>query len=443
MPCSSVDLRSKYSFMGYSPDAFSPARLPPNRGIWFLLFSLFLFFIALPCRAQKFEDPAFTALGTKQIDIPFEYQNNFIVVKVLFNDIFPLRFIFDTGAEYTILSKREITDLLSIDYQKRFTLQGADMRTELYAYLARGINLTIGNLRNVNRSILVLEEDYFRFEEFSGIQIHGILGADMFRRFVVKINYKKRIISLLNAEDFRPPRGGGTFEMPVELYRSKPYITTQTTLKGDTTIATKLLLDTGASLALLLYTDTHPNLHLPEKTIPSNIGMGLGGFLQGYLGRVSQLKINDISFDQVVTNFQELPSMIDSSVTNGRNGIIGNQLLRRFIITLDYTHERLFFSPDAGFKNKYNYDRSGLIIIAAGPNLTKFTIYDVVPNSPAAKVGIRRGDDLKTINGIPTSFFSLEEVIAKFQRKEGKKVRIAIERNNVKLKKEIVLEQLI
>ncbi len=443
MPCFSVDQRSKYSFMGNSPDAFSPARLPLFPGIGFLFFNLFVFFFALPCHAQKFEDPAFTALSSRQIDIPFEYQNNFIVVKVVFNDIFPLRFIFDTGAEYTILSKREITDLLSVDYQKRFTLQGADMRTELYAYLARGINLTMGNLRNINRSILVLEEDYFRFEEFSGIQIHGILGADMFRRFVVKINYKKRIISLLNAEDFRPPRGGGTFEMPVELYRSKPYITTQTTLKGDTTISTKLLLDTGASLALLLYTDTHPNLHLPEKTIPSNIGMGLGGFLQGYLGRVSQLKINDIAFDQVVTNFQELPEMIDSAVTNGRNGIIGNQLLRRFIITLDYSHERLFFSPDPGFKNKYVYDRSGLIIIAAGPNLTKFTIFDVVPNSPAAKVGIRRGDDLKTINGIPASFFSLEEVIAKFQRKEGKKVRIAIERNNVKLKKELVLEQLI
>ena len=378
-----------------------------------------------------------------QIDIPFEYHNNFIVINVMFNDILPLKFIFDTGAEYTILAKREITDLLSVDYQKRFVLQGADMSTDLYAYLARGINLTIGDMRATNRTILVLEEDYFRFEEFSGINIHGIIGADVFRRFTVRINYQKQIITLINPETFHPPKGGKTKEYPVVLHRSKPYVMTQTRLANDTVVNTKLLLDTGASLSLLLYTNTHSDLKPPDKVIPSNIGIGLGGFLQGYLGRIKQLRLEDITFDQVITNFQELPESRDSSNTIYRNGIIGNRLLQRFIIILDYTNEKLYLQNDHRFKNKYIYDRSGLILVASGPSLNKYMVFDVVPNSPAARVGIRRGDELRSINGLPASFFSLEEVTFKFQGKIGKSMRVGIVRNNVRLNKVFKLEQLI
>lgn len=394
-------------------------------------------------KGQEYGFPAFPSSNTRQIDIPFDYENNFIVIKVLFNDLFPLRFIFDTGAEYTILSKREITDLLNVDYKKRFVLQGADMTTELYAYLARGISITMGNLRNANRNILVLGEDYFRFEEFSGIQVHGILGADMFRRFVVRINYQKQIISLLSPEDFVPPKGSRSFAYPMEMQRSKPYIVTETRLASDTVVRTKLLLDTGASLSLLLYTNTHPDLHLPEKTIPSNIGIGLGGFLEGYLGRIRQLSLQNVTFDEVITNFQELPPELDSLNTSGRHGIIGNQLLRRFIVTIDYVREHLYFTVMPGFKNKYSYDRSGLIVIVAGAQLNKYIVFDVIPNSPAARVGIRRGDEIKSVNGIPTAFFTLQDLSLKFRKKAGTKTKLIIERSNVRLKKSFRLEQLI
>lgn len=393
--------------------------------------------------SQKFQDPTFSSLGTKRIDIPFDYVNNFIIVNVIFNNVFPLRFIFDTGAEYTILSKREITDLLQVDYQKRFTLQGADMQTELYAYLARGITMGIGNTRHTNRTVLVLEEDYFRFEEFSGIQVHGILGADIFRRFVVRIDYKKRIISLLEPDTYHPPRRGNTFEYPLEMKRNKPYVQIPIQLASDTIIHTKLLLDTGASLALLLYTNTHPYLHVPEKTIPSNIGMGLGGFLEGYLGRIRQLKIQDIAFNQVLTNFQELPAQLDTAAAAGRNGILGNQLLNRFTITLDYPHERLYLTPMPGVRRNFEHDRSGLVIIASGTHLTKFTVFDVIPNSPAARAGLRRGDELRRINGFPVSLLSLGEITARLQRKPGKQIKLQVERNNVKIEKRFELEQLI
>jgi hypothetical protein len=142
------------------------------------------------------------ARGRESVELPFEYVNDFIILTVYFNEILPLKFIFDTGAEYTLITKKEITDLLQVDYRKKYPLLGADLTTELYAYLATGVRLRIADFAAINRSILVLEEDYFKFEEYAGINIQGIIGSDLFRRFVVKIDYRKQKITLTDPSKF-------------------------------------------------------------------------------------------------------------------------------------------------------------------------------------------------------------------------------------------------
>ena len=380
--------------------------------------------------------------GETHVDIPFDYENNFIVIKLMFNDIFPLKFIFDTGAENTILTKREITDLFQIDYQRRFNIYGADLSQNLYAYLVRGISFRIGDLRASQRSILVLEEDYFQFDEFSGIDIHGILGADFFRRFIVRINYYKQVITLYDPSTFQLPKGRFT-EVPLEMHRSKPYLLTSVRLNNDTTIQTKLLMDTGASIALLLYSDTHPQLKVPEKVIRSVLGRGLGGIIYGYLGRVRMLSFSEHTFNEVLTNFQELPIVEDSSYMNNRNGIIGNQLLDRFTLIIDYVHNRVFLQPNPYYKKKFEFDRSGLFITASGPSLSKFIVFDIVPSSPSDKAGIVSGDEIKSVNGVPATFFKLQDLMYKFRGRLGKRVRLVIVRNGEKIKKEFKLEDII
>lgn len=380
--------------------------------------------------------------GVKKVEIPFEYENNFIIVKLVFNDIFPLKFIFDTGAEHTILTQREITDLLQINYERRFTIMGADLSTELYAYLARGVKFTINNLVAFNRSILVLEEDYFRFEEYGGIQVQGIIGADLFRRFIVRINYRKRIITLYEPANFRPP-GGRFQEFPIEIERHKPYILANTSLTSDTTILGKYLLDTGASISLLLYTNSHPSFNLPKQFIRSKIGMGLGGFLQGFMGRIEEIDIGGSKLESVITNFQDLGVQVDTSFTNNRNGIIGNQILNRFEIIIDYIHSKIYFQPEKNYKRSFQYDKSGLVMAASGANLNVFTVIDLIEDSPAAKADIRVGDEIKKINGIPTSIIHLSDLLKKLQGKTGKKIKLQILRNNTKISKEFLLKDII
>ncbi|MEZ5040274.1 MAG: aspartyl protease family protein [Saprospiraceae bacterium] len=407
----------------------------------FLCSFIFLLSLNATCLGQSTD--LHMSKGQSKVDIPFDFQNNFIIIKVLFNNFFPLKFILDTGAEHTILTQREITDLLHVNYQREFKVIGSDMQTELIAYLASGIRFQLGDLTARNRSILVLDEDYFRFDEFAGIDVHGILGADFLRRFIVKINYRKQIITFYNPQNYTPPPASKYEEIPIEIVRNKPYIWTKTQFNKDTSLNLKLLYDTGASLATLLYTDTHSDLKLPESVIRSNIAIGLGGYLEGFIGRLPNIEIGPFELQDVVANYQELPPNIDSSYINDRNGIVGNILMQRFIVIIDYFKSKIYLTPNRTFKQKFDYDRSGMTIVAAGKALGQYRVLNVIKDSPADEAGVLPNDILRSINGVPTALISLGEIINKLQKKVGKRTRLTIKRGEEKIKVTFRLRKLI
>lgn len=392
----------------------------------------------------SFAQQGFRAVNDRRvIEIPFEYINDFIVLTVKFNGLIPLKFIFDTGAEHTILTKREISDLMRIQFEREFRVTGSDMKTELVAYLARKIRFDIvDKVYAPAEDILVLEEDYFRFEEYAGINVHGILAATTFSRFVIKINYERRLLILYDREDYRQ-RERGFVSIPIELYRNKVYLNTNLQILPDSTVPVKLLLDTGAGLPLLLFSNTHPLIHPPQKTIASNIGMGLGGYIEGFTGRIHKVELGDFSQSGIVTYFQELDSLQDYEYLNDRNGLLGNTLLSHFELIFDYQNALLWIKPSRSYQEEFIYDRSGLSIIASGPRFNRYLVQNVLPNSPAADADIRRDDRILRIRGLPAGFFNLTDIQRMLQKKPGKKIRIVVRRGEEKLKKTIVLRELI
>lgn len=381
---------------------------------------------------------------TKQMDIPFEYVNNFIIVTLVFNGTLPLKMIFDTGAEHTILSKREISDLLGVRYEREFRLMGADLKTELVAYLARNIRLEAQGLPFVapKEDILVLQEDYFRFEEYAGVSVHGILSAQAFARYIFKINYQRKVITVYDREGYHM-RDPGFQQFPVEVFRNKLYLYTDVSFRPETRTRVKLLLDTGAGLPLLLFSNADSLVHPPANVISSNIGMGLGGYLEGFVGRTPGLHIGDFHQQGIVTYFQTLDTSRDLSYLNQRNGLIGNLLLSRFQVIFDYYGGSVWLKPSKLFKSNYTFDRSGLQLVAGGVGLDEFTVQSVVAGSPAEEVGVLPGDQIVRVGLTPVSFFGLTELIRKFQQKPGKKIKLTLLRNGKKLKKTIVLRELI
>lgn len=405
-------------------------------------FLLVLFLGAVSGSAQDVPS-SIVDIDKKKIEIPFEYSNHFIIVKLRFNNFLNTRFIFDTGAEHTIIIKKDILKFLPYDYMREIKIVGADLSQTLLAHLITGLNFTTGNLGASHQPLLVLEDDYFRFEEYTGMEIHGILGANIFRNFVVRIDYKNQLITLIRPDLFTPPVKNIT-SIPIDVHKNKPYINVNLKMQQDSpTIHARLLMDTGAALALMLHNNSHPAIKLPEQVVKGNIGKGLGGFLEGFLGRTAEISFSDLGFKEVITNFQELSGNIDSSLIYSRNGILGNKILERFEVILDYHRETVYLRPTRDYDQEFEYDKSGLIIVAGGPNLNQFTVQSVIKDSPAGEAGIKEGDIITNLNWWPTWLYSLENVASRLRKKEGKRIKMTIRRNGEKHKFTFHLRKLI
>lgn len=368
----------------------------------------------------------------EEVEIPFEIYNNFMVVKVIINKALPLKFIFDTGAEHTILSKSIFVGPLGLNYDRPIKILGADLKTPLVAFVSTKVHVKVGDAVAPSQDILILSNDYFKIDEYVGLEIHGIVGADLFRNLVMRIDYRKNLIYLQRVKSFKPPKKKKWKELNVSIEKNKPYLFSQSTINGKT-VDTKLLMDTGASLSLLLHTNTSPDIQLPETYVRGSIGRGLGGLLEGFLGRLNKLEFGDFYFNNVITNYQDVSDSLSMESISYRNGIFGNALMRRFNIIINYPGEQLYMQAHRRYNKDFKYDKSGLELIVTGKKLGKITIYNIIEKSPGKEAGLQKGDEVISVNNISTRILGLKGVSKKLTKKAGKKIKIKIRRNGKKM----------
>ncbi|HNR06389.1 MAG TPA: aspartyl protease family protein [Saprospiraceae bacterium] len=410
-----------------------------------MLAIVFLVFLNSSIEAQSVLN-RFQVIGRpKQIDIPFQFENNFILVKSLFNRSFPLNFIFDTGAEHALLFKREYADILGLKYDRRIRLIGADQSEEMYALIARGVSFGLSPTVSYSQDILVLEQDFFHLDEVTGLYVDGIMSSSFFKGYIQHIDYRKRILSFIQPSVFRYNSRKYT-KVPVEIINGKLYVTGQVEIQNKK-IPVKLLVDSGAGLPLLLYTNANPDFAPPEKAIPGRLGKGLGGYLEGHIGKITELQLEKFKFPNIVTSFQQLDSTLIPAGAEEtrftRDGLLGNQLLSRFDIYIDYNKNLMYLSPIKDLSKEFLVDRSGMEILATGHELKQYIVNSVIPGSPADEAGLKKGDIIKRIGFLSTNILSLEQIIHSLARKPGKKVRIQYFRNATEYKTTVTLRSLI
>ncbi|MDH5381972.1 MAG: aspartyl protease family protein [Cyclobacteriaceae bacterium] len=392
------------------------------------LFTIILFFfIGLGWLSAQ---TGFTLRGeSKKVRIPFRIHSNLIVIPLILNNRIPLKFIVDTGVRNAILTEKIYTDMLNVGYSRKYTIRGAGGAFLIDAYLSKGVTLTLPGLEGSGNILFVLENDYIELRNFLGTEVHGMIGYELFSRFIVEINYAKKIITLHDPASFKPKRLYR--EMPMAVEDTKPFIYTKVTMDNGSTINARMLVDTGASHGIMLEPQSGDSIIISEKTIDAIIGRGLGGAIEGQIGRLESISIGDYEINSPIVTFPYPNSYMDSLFVNAtfRNGSLGGELLSRFNIVFDYGNEKMYFKKNSKFKRQFYYNLSGITIKAVGANLEDFEIDEVREHSNAYQVGLRKGDRINAINGLSTENLDLGIVNSILNSKPNKKIRIAILRN--------------
>lgn len=408
----------------------------------FLILIIVLIFWAGTQVQAQIEKPSFDLqplTKAKRISIPFELKGGFIMVNVRLGKLKRrLRFIVDTGAENTVLFEKSLGDRLNVPYRREFQVRGADLQTILKAYLVTSVDLQLDEvLLARGRSFLVLDENVMDLSGLIGEQVDGILGADFLMRFTVEIDYDAERIILYDPRDWEPRRRDR--RLAAAFTRNRPFVFVPLAIGARAAGIRKLLVDTGADLSLLVHTVPDslrtPSLDsvfltdVPTQTVPTKIANGLGGGLRGSVGRSRSLLLADKELSGVITYFQPIDTAMVETMA-GRQGIIGNELLRRFVLTVDYPRRQVYLRPEGrAWKKTFRYDRSGLTILAGGPSLRTYNVADVVPGSPADEAGFRVGDRLMAVNGKPVYLMTLDGILRRLRGKVGRRIRLRVARD--------------
>lgn len=371
--------------------------------------------------------------------IPFKLVNNLMIISLSLNKSDTMNFILDTGVKTALLIGQQTGDSLRLKYARKIKIKGLGEGEDIEAIHSFGNRIDLHQVYGINQDVLILLQDVFFFSSKLGIRIHGIIGYDVFKNFVVDINYEKRELVLKEHRKFKQSKRDKLIPLIVE--DGKPYIETVVQMHDGTQVKTKLIVDTGASHALSLDLFSNQSLKIPPKNRSAYLGRGLNGDIHGKIGRVQGIEIGGFRLENILTSFPDSTSLRHVNAVTQRNGNLGAEILKRFHVTFDYLNQRMLLRPNSNFKKPFVYNMSGIELITPVPGLPLFAISDVEEDSPAARAGLQKGDQLLYLNNKIAFQYNLNDIISLFQSKAGKKITIVIQRNQEVLKFEFLLEK--
>jgi membrane-associated protease RseP (regulator of RpoE activity) len=203
-----------------------------------------------------------------------------------------------------------------------------------------------------------------------------------------------------------------------------------------------MLLDTGAVGAVTIYAQfqkLHPGL-VPAHWVALTAGAILPGQFVTKVGRLDQVRVGRLLVPEPVTNFSANADADDAAP--GDAGLIGGQILSRYRVTIDYARKRAVLAPARRANDSYEFDASGLSLVAEYPTFKSKKVRLVLPGSPAATAGIKAGDQLLAIDDRPVSDTSLAE-LRMMLRLSGKTYLLRIRRGDEQILVSLITRRLI
>ena len=177
----------------------------------------------------------------------------------------------------------------------------------------------------------------------------GMIGYEVFERFVTTIDYVNRqiILRLPGADHaYAPSQAAGVAELPLMFDQTKP-LTSCTIAGTDATC----MVDTGGSLPLLLsgpFAKANAEIQPPWYAGAYRQVNAGGSGSEVRVGPVSSMQLGPFVMMDINTMFT---TMANGVLALYPSALVGNPIWSRFDVTFDYARGRLWLKPNSNFKN--------------------------------------------------------------------------------------------
>lgn len=232
--------------------------------------------------------------------------------------------------------------------------------------------------------------DYSILTAVYGERIDGIIGYSVLNRYIIKLNYDSLKLTFCTRGTIRYPRGG---------YLLKPSINqlvAQTMrVRDEKAINSRFLYDMGAGVCMLLTRDFIEDSNFLDKKKKRWIkeGEGLGGKIDMELMVMKEVKLGPYRFRSVPVFIFDDENNVTSYPYMG--GLIGNDILRRFNVILNYARGDIYLQPNSHYSELFDYSYSGIELYFVNGMII---VGDVAKGSPAEAAGLKEGDEVMAVN---------------------------------------------
>lgn len=340
--------------------------------------------------------------------IPFDFDSLHIIFKASLNGRPPIWWILDTGADQEVINTPRLAEFGLKSYGKTATTGGGG--TAEYDY-ATGATFTLPGVELRNQHVAVIDQT--GLERALGLPLGGILGYDFLSRFVVEIDYQKKLMTLHDPAKWKYTGHG--FIVPVTFDEGIPFAHASISVPTKPDIPAYFVIDFGAAETMTLtspFVKANDLARLAQTNAGVNRSPGLENQFftqQNVRGRIQKLKLGPLEVDDIPINMSV--NTQGAYASSSFSGTIGESTYRRYHVFLDYARHRVIFEPTAEAGKPFPERRTfGLVVLASGADLHTYTVTGVRKESPAEQAGFKKGDVIAGCDGKPAAEFTLGQL---------------------------------
>jgi hypothetical protein len=272
----------------------------------------------------------------------FAMERNKTILTARVGNSLPLRVLLDSGMgmDGILIYNPDLKDSIQLENAVETAVPGAGKGKPSTALMADSMSYFIGNMEFRNQPIVVLQNDIYR-----GFPSDGVVGYSLFGHYAVEINYDDLIITLHHPDSLAVDTSWT--QLPMELRKNNiPWTEATVAVGEEEPVTMSMYIDYASGEALELLVKPGMKFTLPENTKEAYLGRGLSGDIFGKRGRAGRVVLAGYEFNDVATVFA--PAEVRSK-QQGADGILGNDIFRRFNVIFDYAHQQLYLKPNSHF----------------------------------------------------------------------------------------------